>query len=256
MASLKLIRPQNIPGNFYVDSTCINCGTCYWVAPDTFTEIDNQSAVVEAHPKDLKASWRALFSCPTNSIGAREKNEISRDVLEDFPYRLEDEVYHTGFHAENSFGAASYFIKSEEGNILIDSPRFVKKLSDKFRQMGGIRYQLLTHKDDVADTDLYYNEFHSERMIHADDSNSRTSHYEKFFHGQDEIRLSDDLIVIPVEGHTKGSVCYLYQNKFLFTGDHLAFSPELGHLFAFKNACWYDFSKQIRSMERLLKYDF
>lgn len=256
MANLKLVRPENVPGNFFVDSTCINCGTCYWIAQDTFKEINNQSAVVEPGPQDKRAAYRALFSCPTNSIGTRTKDDISKEVINDFPFRLEDEVFHTGFHAENSFGAASYFIRANEGNILIDSPRFIEKLSDKFRAWGGIRYQLLTHKDDVADTDAYFNEFKSERMIHKDDSNPRTSHYEHFFEGQDEIRLTKDLIVIPVEGHTKGSVCYLYKNKFLFTGDHLAFSPELGHLIAFRNACWYDFSKQIASMKKLLNYDF
>ena len=256
MANLKLIRSQNQPSSFYVDSTCINCGTCYWVAPETYKEIDNQSAVVEREPQDLKAAYRALFSCPTNSIGRKDKDPIMNSILDEFPYQLEDEVYHTGFHAENSFGAASYFIKRTEGNILIDSPRFVPRLSDKFKEMGGLKLQLLTHKDDVADTDAYWNEFNSQRMIHKEDANSKTSHYEHFFSGQEEIKLSNDLIVIPVEGHTKGSVCYLYKNKYLFTGDHLAYSPELGHLIAFKNACWYDFSKQIVSMERLLKYEF
>lgn len=226
------------------------------MAPETYKEIDNQSAVVEREPQDLKAAYRALFSCPTNSIGKKDKDPIMNSVLDEFPYQLEDEVYHTGFHAENSFGAASYFIKRTEGNILIDSPRFVRRLCDKFKEMGGLKLQLLTHKDDVAETDAYWNEFNSKRMIHKADSNAKTSHYEHFFTGQEEIKLSDDLIVIPVEGHTKGSVCYLYKNKFLFTGDHLAYSPELGHLIAFKNACWYDFSKQIASMERLLKYEF
>ena len=33
--------------------------------------------------------------------------------------------------------------------------------------------------------------------------------------------------MIPVPGRTKGSVCYLYQEKYLFTGDHLAFQKNL-----------------------------
>jgi glyoxylase-like metal-dependent hydrolase (beta-lactamase superfamily II) len=30
----------------------------------------------------------------------------------------------------------------------------------------------------------------------------------------------------------------------------------VGHLYAFKNACWYDFDRQIKSMESLLDYKF
>ncbi len=33
MASLEKRRPENIAGNFYVDSTCIDCDTCRWMSP-------------------------------------------------------------------------------------------------------------------------------------------------------------------------------------------------------------------------------
>ena len=46
------------------------------------------------------------------------------------------------------------------------------------------------------------------------------------------------------------------REKYLFTGDHLAWSPSRGHLYAFRSACWYSWSEQIRSMERLLDYRF
>lgn len=256
MANLKLSRSQNVPGNFFVDNTCIDCGTCYWVDPKTFHEAGGQSAVYQQPQNNLDAAYRALYSCPTNSIGVQERDSVAKSVLEDFPYELAPGIYHTGFHAENSFGAASYYIKNNGENILIDSPRYLKQLSSKMQSMGGVKYQLLTHKDDVADTDLYWNDFQGKRLIHQDDSNSRTKHYEGFFTGEESLQLTEFLTVIPVPGHTKGSVCFLYQNKYLFTGDHLAFSPELGHLYAFKGACWYDFKTQIKSMEKLLDYDF
>lgn len=45
MAHLTQRRPENIDGDFYVDSTCINCDTCRWMAPDVFYEVGDQSAV-------------------------------------------------------------------------------------------------------------------------------------------------------------------------------------------------------------------
>ena len=32
--------PENAPGKFYVDSTCIDCDACREMAPDNFTRSD------------------------------------------------------------------------------------------------------------------------------------------------------------------------------------------------------------------------
>ena len=80
--------------------------------------------------------------------------------------------------------------------------------------------------------------------------------YEILLKGNDSFFLDDDLQIIPVPGHTKGSSVLLYKNKYLFTGDHLAFSRKLQQLIAFKRHCWYDFEKQIQSMEKLLQFQF
>jgi glyoxylase-like metal-dependent hydrolase (beta-lactamase superfamily II) len=42
----------------------------------------------------------------------------------------------------------------------------------------------------------------------------------------------------------------------LFTGDHLAWSPERATLTAFRDVCWYSWAEQTRSMEELLDYRF
>lgn len=258
MANLKKSRKENISGNFFVDDTCIDCGTCYWVAPENFTRNGDQSAVY-SQPKNKEeeqSSLRALLSCPTFSIGTKEQSTELKVVQESFPYEISDHVYHMGFHSRSSYGAASYFIKRDEGNILVDSPRYVKKLVKKLQKLGGIKYQFLTHKDDVADTNEYQKDFSSKRIIHHDDITSKTRSAEITLQGNDVVDLENDLKIIPVPGHTKGSMVLLFQNNFLFTGDHLAFSRDLGHLYAFKGACWYDFKIQIKSMERLLEYDF
>ena len=38
------------------------------------------------------------------------------------------DVLHCGYHSESSYGAASYLIQREGGNVLADSPRFDAKL--------------------------------------------------------------------------------------------------------------------------------
>lgn len=44
--------------------------------------------------------------------------------------------------------------------------------------------------------------------------------------------------------------------SFLFTGDHLAWSPRRGHLYAFRDACWYSWPEQIASMESMIDLRF
>ena len=45
MASRSRRRTENAPGEFYVDSTCIHCNTCRWMAPEAFDRAGSQSRV-------------------------------------------------------------------------------------------------------------------------------------------------------------------------------------------------------------------
>jgi len=177
-------------------------------------------------------------------------------ALAAYPERIDGEVYRCGFTSESSFGAFSYLIKRESGNILIDSPRFAGPLVKRIEAMGGVRRMLLTHQDDVADHEKFHERFGCERLIHRDDVRSRTASIEMKPGGEDPIALETDLLMIPTPGHTKGHAVFLYRDKFLFTGDHLAWDPDDEMLIAFRGACWYSWSEQTRSMERLLDYRF
>ena len=64
------------------------------------------------------------------------------------------------------------------------------------------------------------------------------------------------LLVIPTSGHTRGHQVLLYRDKIMFTGDHLAWSPERETLTAFRDVCWFSWKEQTRSMEKLLAYRF
>ena len=67
-------------------------------------------------------------------------------------------------------------------------------------------------------------------------------------------RLADDLLAIPVPGHTRGSTALLVADRYLFTGDHLW--GEDGALHASRSVCWWSWEAQIRSMERLRDFSF
>lgn len=258
MAHLAQRRLENVDGEFYVDSTCIDCDTCRWMAPEIFKEVDEQS-VVYHQPESTQERFRAmqaLLSCPTASIGTVTKPTDIKEAQHSFPILIAHQVYHCGYHAESSFGAASYLIQRPDGNVLVDSPRFAPPLVKRLEEMGGIRYLYLTHRDDVADHQKFRDHFGCDRILHKQEITHSTQSVEIQLLGEEPFCLADDLVIIPVPGHTKGHTVLLYDEKFLFTGDHLAWSEERGHLIAFRYACWYSWAELTTSMQKLTHYSF
>lgn len=256
MADRGLRLPTNADGDFFVDSTCIDCDTCRWVAPATFARRGEQSAVHSqpTSPELTRRALMALVACPTASIGTTRKHRV-HEAIAAYPEPIEGGVHHCGFHSEQSFGAASYLIVRERGNVLIDSPRFAGQLAARLEALGGITTMFLTHCDDVADHARYRDRFGCERVLHAADATASMG-IERVIDGTDPIVLDDEILLIPVPGHTEGSTALLYRDRFLFTGDHLAWSESHGHVYAFRDACWWRWDRVIASTERLLDHRF
>jgi glyoxylase-like metal-dependent hydrolase (beta-lactamase superfamily II)/ferredoxin len=257
MALIKLRRAENVAGDFYVDSTCIDCDLCRQIAPETFADDGEQSFVYhQPHSaEDELAALKALVTCPTASIGALGSHKAVRAVAA-YPELIEDEVYFCGFAAESSFGASSYLIVRPEGNVLVDSPRFARPLARRIEKLGGVRWMFLTHRDDVADHARWAEHFKAERIIHRDDAVRGLAAVERILTGSDAVALDRDLLVIPTPGHTRGHAVMLYRDRFLFSGDHLWWSDRYNSLNASESVCWYSWAEQTRSVERLLDYRF
>jgi ferredoxin len=258
MAHLANRRSENIDGDLYVDSTCIDCDTCRWMAPTVFDRFGQMSAVYHQpiDPQERLQAMQALLSCPTASIGTIDKPEDIKQAQSSLPLLVAENVYHCGYHSEKSYAAASYLIQHPDGNILVDSPRFTPPLVKQIEAMGGVKYLYLTHRDDVADHHKFHEHFGCDRILHQDEITPDTQAVEHQLQGLDPIEFTSELLIIPVPGHTKGHTVLLYKNKFLFSGDHLAFRRQLGHLGAFRDVCWYSWAEQVKSMQKLAEYDF
>jgi glyoxylase-like metal-dependent hydrolase (beta-lactamase superfamily II)/ferredoxin len=248
--------PENAPGDFFVDSTCIDCDTCRQIAPAVFGEAPGTS-FVKAQPTaeaDRRVALRALLACPTGSIGCLGDDDV-KAVADDFPLVVERPVYYCGYNSPKSYGGNSYLVRHPAGNWLIDAPKFVAPLVRRLEALGGVTHIFLTHRDDVADADRYAAHFHARRVIHRDELSSQPG-AEIVLDGGGPWELAPGVLAVPTPGHTKGHCVLLVQDRFLFTGDHLWWDRDRWRLAASEDYCWYSWPEQAGSMERLADYRF
>ena len=251
MARVDLRHPSNVRGEWFVDRRCIDCGTCQQLAPDLFGDVGAQATVSRqpGSPAEEIEAWLAAQACPTQSIGTLSRLASSRAPV---PREIAPGtgVFDCGYCSPDSFGATAWFVRRPEGNLLVDSPRYTPALVEPLRAMGGIDDILLTHRDDVADARRWATELSARVWIHSDDA-SAAPFADHRIDGRQPREIRPGLMALPVPGHTKGSVAYLLDEAYLFTGDSLAWSHDRQDLVAFRDACWWSWSEQADSLAHL-----
>ena len=250
MARTDLRHDDNAAGDWFVDTRCIDCGTCRDIAPALFGTAAGCSVVVrQPATAESGAAWLAAQACPTNSIGT-----LSRQGRPGRLYPREIAagagVFDLGYCSPESFGASAWLVCRPEGNVMIDSPRFTEALAAPIDAMGGLAHLVLTHRDDVADAERWAGRFGSRVWIHEADRQA-APYATDLFQGERAAVVPPGLVAIPTPGHTRGSTVVLLDDRYLFTGDSLAWSHERADLTAFRDACWWSWPAQAASLARL-----
>ena len=109
----------------------------------------------------------------------------------------------------------------------------------------------LTHRDDVADVEMFREKFGTRLIIHESEEYA-VKHPDITFHDLYEIGGST---IIHTPGHSPGSSSLYYpEGRVIFTGDHV--TVDRGKPVA-ENFYWtYNYKLQIKNVHRLLDYDF
>lgn len=81
------------------------------------------------------------------SIHANQKTGEAKAVMQKMPMAVEEcpNVYHTGFSSADSFGSTAYLIVREDGNVLVDSPRFHPQLLTQIKVRKLIKFKKSLH---------------------------------------------------------------------------------------------------------------
>lgn len=76
MADLLDRLPQNVPGRFYIDSNCVDCGMCPELVPAVFRRHDEiGQTFVHRQPEsseEVELCREAASECPVEAIGDLE----------------------------------------------------------------------------------------------------------------------------------------------------------------------------------------
>lgn len=229
-------------------------------------------------PEERGRALQALLSCPVNSIhteSPRDAGELraAQDALpRPWPTaRPEGGVYHCGWHSPDSYGGAGWLLVRGDGrgNVMVDAPRFNPVLAKRVEALGGVEYIFLTHKDDVADHAKWAQHFGAKRVIHAGEATAQqgTDACEVMLEGEGPWPFPDgdaDLTIVRTPGHTRDHCVLLSAaHRALFSGDHLSGAEEEevawkldGRLFVYTEFNWWSVPEQLRSVEKLLAYDW
>lgn len=256
MASLSRRHPDGVDGEWFIDDRCIGCGASRSIAPRLIGGATDGSRqfVFTRQPgsaAEVVLAQQAAEVCPTRSIGTVSGPRWDRH----HPMEVAPGVWRTGSNSPDTAGGNAFVVRRPAGNLLIDGPRFTPSLRDAIGRLGGIRSILLTHRDDVGDAGRYAEEFGADVVIHEADRDA-APYADRVLTGHDPVEVAPGTIAIPTPGHTEGHLMYLLDDDILFSGDSLAWEPDLTDLWAERFVCWWSWSDQLDSLERLAQHRF
>ncbi|GGS64647.1 MBL fold metallo-hydrolase [Streptomyces violaceus] len=233
---------------WYVDDRCVNCDAARQLAPELIGETEGRSRILRP-PEDeaeVRRLHAAAFACPTRSI--RPESGRPDETLDPFPMALDDGVLLCGHNSPHTAGANSYLLLRPSGTaMMIDTPRWSRELAARYAASGPVTDVLLTHRDHAAHGRRYADHFGARLWIHEGDLDAAPD-ADQLIRGLAPREIGDGVTAHPLPGHTRGSVLYLADGRYCFTGDSFYWSRATGDLEVAESVTWYSIEELARSL--------
>jgi glyoxylase-like metal-dependent hydrolase (beta-lactamase superfamily II) len=233
-----------------VDQRCLNCDAARQLAPGLVAEIDGRSAIVRqpGTEAEREALLAAAFACPTRSI--RHGTRGPDPALDPFPLRLTEQVHLCGHNSRHTAAANSYLLRRPTGNLMmVDTPRWSPDLATRYAALGPVTDVLLTHRDHAAHGRQYADRFGARLWIHEGDLDAAPD-ADRILRGTEPVEIAPGVSAHPLPGHTEGSVLYLADDSYCFSGDSFYWSRTDHDLAVAESVTWYSITELAASLAR------
>lgn len=242
-----MIRASDV--GWYVDDRCTNCDVARQLSPELIGEVDGRSKILR-QPRtkaEIDTLYAAAHACPTRSI--RQSSGSLDSIPDPFPMRLDGSVYLCGHNSRRTAGANAYLVVRPVGTLVIDTPRWSESIAVKYEALGPVTDILLTHRDHAAHSRRYADRFGARLWIHEGDLSAAPG-ADRILHGTDPIEIVEGVIAHPLPGHTEGSVLYVADERYCFSGDSIYWSRTTGDVEVFESVTWYSITELAASLAR------
>ncbi|WP_046731487.1 4Fe-4S domain-containing protein [Streptomyces humi] len=241
---------ERVAPGWRVDGRCTNCDVARQLAPGLIGEVDGRSVVLR-QPRDAVEAERlhaAAHACPTRSVrppGGRL--DAGRDP---FPLALDDTVAVCGHNSPLTAGANSFLLRRPDGtSMMIDTPRWSPALAARHEAPGPVTDVLLTHRDHAAHGRRYADRFGARLWIHEGDLDAAPD-ADRVLRGTAPAEIADGVLALPFAGHTRGSVLYLADDRYCFSGDSFYWSRTTADIEVADSVTWYSIRELAASLSR------
>ncbi|KUN01081.1 MBL fold metallo-hydrolase [Streptomyces yokosukanensis] len=241
---------ERFQDGWYVDERCTNCDVARQLAPGLIGEVEGRSAVLRQprDPAEERLVQAAAHACPTRSI--RPPDGRLDTAQDPFPMALDDTVYLCGHNSTHTAGANSYLLRRPDGTMMmIDTPRWSTALAAHHETLGAVTDVLLTHRDHAAHGRRYADRFGARLWIHEGDLDAAPG-ADRVLRGTDPTRIADGVIAHPLPGHTRGSVLYVADERYCFSGDSFYWSRATQDIEVAESVTWYSITELASSLSR------
>lgn len=139
--------------------------------------------------------------------------------------QLYPDLWQTRLYKSRMLSSYAYLLQHPDGNILFYNTNDEIDLQH-IAQLGGIKYQFLTHRDEAGASLIRIREqFSSALVVPALEEEAISKHAQADLTFKAGDHLFNHIHVLHTPGHTVGSVCFVYNSPhgktYLFTGDTL-----------------------------------
>ncbi|MEW9519887.1 MBL fold metallo-hydrolase [Streptomyces tubercidicus] len=254
------VAPEERTGEgWYVDARCTNCDVARQLAPDVIHERNGRAEVIRQpqNEAEQRQMYAAAFACHTRSI--RHPAQHLTPDADPYPLALDDTVQLCGHNSRQTAGANSYLLRRPTGStMMIDTPRWSGELATRYEALGPVTDVLLTHQDHAAHGRRYADRFGARLWIHEGDLDAAPD-ADHIIRGTDPVEIGAGVTAYPLPGHTRGSVLYVADGRYCFSGDSFYWSRGTADLEVAASVTWYSITELAASLARtapLLRFEW